>query len=130
MPTSTSRLAYTDCSKFLDEALDDNQGARIFIGSYGQANYFATRLNTFRRITRDDNRAMYPDPSLPLHGRCEYDTLSIRLREDSEGNWWVYAVKVILNMDNVERLSEIDDTPQLEEVKLISLQPEGSSNGD
>jgi hypothetical protein len=43
-----------------------------------------------------------------LHGKSEYDILQFTIRDDTEGKWWIYARKMILDESRVELLSEVE----------------------
>lgn len=108
MPTSESRLSYPDAEKFLQAALEDAAGARKPFATRGSANHFRVRVNTYRKIMRMDNAKIYPDPDQPMHGRSEYDAISVAVRGPSDdGSWWVYAERYDVGDDAIEPLSEI-----------------------
>jgi hypothetical protein len=110
MPTSESRLSYPDAEKFLQAALDDATGARKPFTTRGAANHFRVRVNMYRKIMRMDNAKIYPDAEHPMHGRCEYDAISIAVRgPDESGEWWVYAERYDVGDEAIEPLSEISN---------------------
>lgn len=112
MSTSESRLSYPDAQVFLDAAISDDIGARRPFPTYGAAMQFRTRCHTLRSICRKDNRKIHPDPQHPLHGRSEYDSISIRdPLQDGEGEWWVYAERLDVGDEEIEALSEISNAP-------------------
>ncbi len=44
-----------------------------------------------------------------FYGASEYDPLQLKLREDHDGEWWVYAERTSLDPSMVELLSEMDE---------------------
>jgi hypothetical protein len=48
-----------------------------------------------------------------MHGCSEYDTLKLQLKEDSSGEWWVYAVQMRNAPRSIELLSEVEPDPAL-----------------
>lgn len=108
MSISTSRLSYADCYELMDRAVADAKGVRIFIGSEDKATHFRMRCHTARQINRRDNEKIYP-VGQPMHGASPYDALTFRIREDDEGQYWVYAEKSELDPGDIEPLSEMED---------------------
>lgn len=123
MSISNSRLAYTDCEALFDKALDDPKGCRVLVGEEGKARHFVMRMHKCRQLMREDNARMY-EIGHPLHGTSIWDPLKCSIREDTEGNWYVYVEKVDLNLDLVESLSEIEEV-DYEEPKRIEHVPAG-----
>ncbi len=107
MSISTSRLSYTDCFDFFDKAIEDDKGARIIMGSFADANFFRMRCHTARKIDRQDNLKIH-DKGTKLHGASIYDQVALRIRQDEEDNYWVYAEKTTLDPGKVEGLSELE----------------------
>lgn len=107
MSFSNSRQSYKDCEEFLDKAIADEQGARRFVGERGQAEYFRARCNHFRVLDRLENRQGYT-PGDPMYAKSVYDVMAIRIKQDTEGDWYVYAEKWELPGAEVEALSEIE----------------------
>ena len=90
MSTTKSRLAYTDCFDFMDQAVADSKGIRVCVGAESNLAYtLRFRLNSARQIDRNENAKTYEEGH-PLHGRSIYDRLVFRVKEDSDGEWWVY----------------------------------------
>lgn len=77
------------------------------LASYADAHYFRLRCNQARILHRKENAKVYPE-GMPLHGASEYDPLQLKLKEDTEGGWWVYAERTQLDPSAVELLSEMD----------------------
>lgn len=108
MPTSSSRLSYPDCEAFLNKALEDDVGARMYFLTKGTAYQFRVRCHQFRQICRNDNRQMYQRDHA-MYGRSEYDpiTLSILPTED-QSEWFVYARKCLIDEGAIESLAELE----------------------
>lgn len=110
MPTSTSRLSYPDCESFFNACLEDEKGARLPFLTLGQANQFRVRLNYFRTIVRADNAKIHEDPEHPMHGRSEYDPITVTVRgPDAADEYWVYGIlNRSLAAGAIEKLSEVE----------------------
>lgn len=111
MTAPTTRLSYGDSYDALDRAKDDPKGIRIRFKDYAEASTFRSRLHYARQVDRRDNLQIY-DESDPLFGRSVYDTLVVRIREDTEGAWWVYIEHASIEDKVVESLSEIEDAAE------------------
>ena len=114
MPMSDSRFAYQDCFAVYERAMTDPQGARLALGTWDRANYFRMRMHKARVIDRRDNAEAYEEGE-PMHGRSEYDVFSLSIKEDVEGEFWLYLSKNTENniSADIEMLSEIN--PALED---------------
>lgn len=99
--------AYPDCHEFFEAVVDDPQGGRIWKGTYKAAHEFRHRCHQFRRLHRKQNADVY-EKGHQMHGRSEYDPLKLTLREDSTGEWWVYAEQVRNAPRSIELLSEVE----------------------
>lgn len=113
MSLPDSRLAYDDCVKLMDRAIEDGVGARTLKPSYGDASFFRLRCHKARQIIRDDNREMYAeDPGHEMFGRSVYDKLRITLVKadpsDGEDAFWVYVRVIDIDDSEIESLSEIE----------------------
>jgi len=108
MPLPTSLQSYGDCLDFFERVADDPKGGRLLLGTFEAANHFRLRCNKARQLHRDENRKVHA-PDTPLHGASEYDPFQLKLREDTDGKWWVYAERMTLDPAKVELLSEMDD---------------------
>jgi|SRR5262245_60944169 len=85
MPNSPSLLAYPDVQKAMDEALAAPAGVRlVFKGGAPARNKFLFRSLTFRRLDRENNKILYPDPAMTMHGKSIYDTLVVKKLNESE----------------------------------------------
>lgn len=107
MPMPLSPLAYTDCYQLFDAAVADPKGARVCKGKKEAAEHFRFRCNYARKINRDENARTY-EPDHPMHGKSEYDKVTLTLREDTEGQWWVYAEVVPDIANEIEPLSVLE----------------------
>lgn len=94
MSLTNSRLAYRDCYEFMEEALKQDIGARASMGTFSDAIAYRNRLNKARQIDRNNNAQTY-EPGHVLHGGSRFDELIFTTREDTTGNFWVYAHKTI-----------------------------------
>lgn len=103
MTMPTSRLAYYDCYEILDKAIDSPRGIRLRFATEGAARHFRTRLHKARQINRLDNAETY-DPSHALHGRSEYDPLTVKLRPNGEG--WVLEIEPLNTSMEIEEIEE------------------------
>lgn len=128
MSISTSRLAYADCREFLDRALEDPKGARLWVGTEDKAIFFRMRCNQARQIERAESARLYPRDD-PKWGVCAYDILTLRLKSDVNDEWYVYAEKSNLDLDAIEPLSEIAEI-EYTEVKLLEHQTEDDNGGN
>lgn len=104
MPMPTSPLSYSDCYQLFDAAVADAKGARVCKGAKAHAEHFRFRCNYARKINRDENARTY-ERGHPLHGRSEYDQVTLTLREDTDGLWWVYAEQIPDIESEIEPLS-------------------------
>lgn len=92
MTMSTSRLSYENEYKLMQQAVDAEKGVRTWIGTREAANTYRLKLNMARQLDRSLNKDVYPEGHR-LHGGSEYDELVFVIREDTEGEWWVYLEK-------------------------------------
>lgn len=104
MPTSPSRLAYSDCFDLMDLASEDPRGKRTQVRNKGEGYQLRVRLHTARNIDRKDNLGTYAEDH-PMHGRSSYDNLTITVRHDSQGQWWVYLERNDARVYNTESLA-------------------------
>ena len=107
MTLPESLLAYGDCLDFFEKIVDDPKGGRYSVGTYEAAHYFRLRCNQARKLHRRENMKIHP-ANTPLYGASEYDPFMLKLREDTEGVWWVYAERMALEPGQVELLSELE----------------------
>lgn len=118
MTAPTTRLSYGDAYEALDLAKDDAKGVRLKQKDYASACTFRSRIHYARQIDRKDNLECC-DPGDPLYGRSAYDTLVVRIKQDTEGAWWVYIEHASIASMIVESLSKIEEDE--EELELPPL---------
>lgn len=107
MAMPNHRGAYKDCYEAYDRALADPKGIRMFFGDYGQARAYQNRLHYSRQVLREYHKSVFPKDD-PKWGLTEYDMLKVALRQDIEGDWWVYIVPQVLPTE-IQSLSEVED---------------------
>jgi hypothetical protein len=112
MALSNSIQAFPDCHEFFEAVADDPLGGRIWKGTFQAAHEFRHRCHQFRRLHRKQNEKIYERGHI-MHGCSEYDTLKLQLKEDSNGEWWVYAVQMRNAPRSIELLSEVEPDPAL-----------------
>ena len=108
MPLPSTIQAYQDCLDFMERAADDVRGARMVFPSHYDAQRWRFRCNQARKLHREQNRLVY-ELGHQMHGCSEYDPLQFTIVQDTAGEWWVYARKMVLDPGRVELLSEIED---------------------
>lgn len=111
MSLSNSLLSYQDCLDAMDQALADDQGGRVRFPDREAALHFRSRCHYARKLHRDKNAQIYPDPEHPQHGSSHYDELVLKERPDGDG-WYIYLVRMKVGSVAVEPLSEV---PQIEQ---------------
>lgn len=124
MALSNSLQAYLDCKEFLEKALDDEVGARLPFRTSEQAEHWRMRCYQFRKLDREQNKAVF-EIGHKMHGASEYDGLTMTIKESTDGWWWVYAKKNIVDAGSIEALSEIEEPTGL--VGLISGEAQNES---
>ena len=92
MSLSPSLISYESEIMSFERAKASEHGIRIEFETHGQAKYYAARLHQARTVDRRDNTRIGGESS-PMHGRSEFDSIRIKLREDEIGHWWVYLEK-------------------------------------
>lgn len=107
MSFSNSRQSYKDCEDFFVKALADDKGARLFVGPESKAEYFRARANYFRVLDRKENALIYKEGD-PMYNKSVYDVLTLVLKDDTGGDWYVYAEKREIAEEDIESLSEIE----------------------
>lgn len=107
MPASSSRLAFDDCYRMYDRALESKKGTRTLCKTYGQAVHLRMRLHNARMIDRKDNAETYKDELVhPLKGRSAYDNISASIKQDTDGNHWLYLEKIDARQFETEELDD------------------------
>lgn len=99
--------AYADCFELYDAAKADPKGARTVFPTYGAAFRMRARMNMARYLQRVESSRMYP-ASDQRHGKSEYDELRVTIKEDTEGEWWVYVDRHGLDLQLIQPLSEVE----------------------
>lgn len=118
MPTSTSRLSYSDCFDYFDRALEDPIGIAIGFEYSGDAMQFRLRMNAARALDREENALTYSEnPEHPLFGRSQYDPLILKVKKAFDKTW-VVVEKNTARVLEVIALSEIAE----EEMKPIETE--------
>lgn len=107
MPTSTSRLSFTDCFDLFNQALSDPEGIAVGFDHQGDARQLQLRMNAARALDREENAEIYSEePEHPLCGRSQYDELQLKLRQ-AVGRTWVVIERGSLRNAEVISLSEM-----------------------
>ena len=105
MTAPTTRLSYGDAYDALDRAKDDAKGIRLRFDDKASAETFRARVHNARRVDREDNLTIYTQED-PLWGRSVYDPFIVRIKQDTEGAWWVYIEHTSLKNMVIESLSD------------------------
>lgn len=109
MPTSTSRLSYSDCFEYFDQALADPLGLAIGFEFSGDARQFRLRMNAARALDREENALVYAsNPDHPLFGRSQYDEFQLKLRQ-ALGKTYIVIERNSVRVIEVIPLSEIEE---------------------
>lgn len=119
MSLPTSHLAYPDCVKVLDAALDNEAGVRVQMVDEASCIRFRMRCNQVRVLQRQFNTQAF-DKGHPQHGASAWDALVIRYRQD-DGKWYIYVERVSFGMGEIEPLGET--VPQIEHEPQRALPP-------
>ncbi len=124
MSLSRSPRSFDDCYEIMDRALDDEKGARFAVKDISQAMYTRMRLHHARSLDRVTNLTAHPEGHA-MHGCSVYDELVVRIREDRQGQIFVYLERMKVDWSRVDVLSEIDEEtrPALPKVELRQLPP-------
>lgn len=81
MGLSSSILSFPDIKKYLDDAVDSENGLRVCFANNKEAVTFRHRCNWYRSLDRKVNKELYPFDHI-MHGRSLYDTLMMKIREN------------------------------------------------
>lgn len=114
MPTSLSRLSFTDCFDLFDSALNDDVGIRVAFAKHGDAMHFRTRCNAARALDRRENAQSY-DHGHVLFGRSIYDNISIRLVSEDE--------ETFLYFERRDKMMKIVPLSELREAEYEEAKP-------
>lgn len=127
MSLSTSLPSYADCLDFFERVVDDPKGGRVFIGSFEDAHHFRMRCNQARKLHRAQNARIHEQGS-KMWGVSEYDPLCLRIKQDTDGGYWVYAERMQIDASQIELLSEIDDAPmQIEDHSPLQIEDKSNA---
>jgi len=108
MALSNQLAAYSDCEDLFSQAKADKLGARACFDLDAQAKYFRLRLNHYRVLLRRESTRVYEKID-PQFGKSDYDEFICQVKEDTEGNFWVYVSRVNNDILEVQSLSEVED---------------------
>lgn len=117
MALSESLLAYSDCQEFFEKAVEDTKGARRPFPDEKQATRWRMRCHQFRKLHRKQNAEVYALGEM-LHGRSEYDVLTLTIKFSPDGYYWVYAEKLLLQPGEIETLSDVPELSAEERLLL------------
>jgi hypothetical protein len=100
-----SLLAYATEISTLDRARDSRKGIRVEFPSHEAAQHYRFRLYQARNLDRIKNREIYPEGNA-LYGSSVYDGIICKLREDTDGHWWLYLEKYHTAIGYIEELPD------------------------
>ena len=91
MSLPTTPAAYNDCYEIWTAATTLRGGCRSLVGpDFAKAVYLRMRMHQARQILRNINRRAYPTEN-PLWNTSEFDAFKVSIKEDSDGNHWLYV---------------------------------------
>lgn len=99
MSLTNSLKAYKDCADAFEQALGNSQGIRIKFTTPSAAIHFRMRLHQYRKLDRESNAKIYPDPNHPNHGTSMYDPIVCRIQDN-----YLYMLKILSIPGEVELL--------------------------
>jgi hypothetical protein len=100
MGASKSILSYNDAKEVFERAAANPTGVRLTFEDGPKArDFFMFRLWEFRKLDRDQNRILYPDPVHSMHGKSFFDTFSVK----KIGHDRIEVVKI-----NLDRIKVVD----------------------
>lgn len=117
MSISNSRLAYLDCYKVWDRAIENPSGVRVGVRNYDAALHLRMRLHQARKINRRENEEIY-EPGEPLHGCSAYDPFTVRIKRVNN-SFYLYIEPNRIATEIIEPLDKIIDD---EAMPLIEVQ--------
>ena len=82
MSLNKSLTAYPDIQANMDRALASEKGIKITFTDPKDTKRYLQRANFFRKLQRDKNKLLYPDPGHQYHHESIYDALIIRMSKD------------------------------------------------
>jgi hypothetical protein len=116
MSLPSSLLSYEPQLQFMDIALDEERGARMFFTKESSAEHFRMRCNYARVLHREENKKIHEE-GMPLHGKSEYDVLVFTIKTSPDG-FWCYAEKQILDVSRVEPIPIEDEAPLIDATQI------------
>jgi hypothetical protein len=125
MSLPSSLLAYDPQLKFMEMAMDEERGTRMFFNKMTEAEHFRMRCNYARVLHRRENAKVHEEGT-PLHGKSEYDVIVFTIRTSADG-FWVYAQKAVLDTSRVEPIPE-EEYPSIDATEVFAI--EDHSNDD
>jgi hypothetical protein len=83
---SKSILSYDDAREVFERvAQSPNKGIRLTCpGGQKARDLFMFRLWDYRKLDREQNRILYPDPAHTMHGRSYWDKFVVRKVSDNQ----------------------------------------------
>lgn len=93
MPLPTSLLAFEPEMQAFSRADSAEKGIRVEFPEERKARSFIARLHQARVLDRRENLKAYKEGD-PMYGKSAFDGIRVSLREDTEGNHWVYLEKM------------------------------------
>lgn len=95
MSLSTNIGAYPECFEHWEKATaiitGGGKGYRLECTNAPAAKHLMARMNQARALLRRDSRRMYPKDDARWD-KSEFDHLKLMLRDDTDGNWWIYII--------------------------------------
>lgn len=125
MSLPNSFLAYEAQIQFMERAMDEARGARMFFLREAEAEHWRMRCNYARVLHRKENLTVH-EPGTPLHGKSEYDVIVFTIRTSADG-FWVYAEKQVLDTSRVEPIPEEDYAPPIEATEIFALEDQSDA---
>jgi hypothetical protein len=94
--------AYEDCRRFFERAAESKLGSRAAFKTFGEANIFCLRMQTFRKLEREEMQRIY-EAQDPAWGKTEWDHLIVKRPIEGEDSlWWIYVSPAGGNIVTVE----------------------------
>jgi hypothetical protein len=119
MSLPSSLLAYEAQMQFMELAMDQPRGSRMYFTDYQKAEMFRFRCHQARKLHRKENESVH-EPGEMLHGKSEYDILQFTIRRSPDG-FWVYAEKQFLDTSRVEPIPEEDYAEPNKEIDIEGI---------
>lgn len=126
MSLPTRIAAYEDCLALYARAANAKRGTRALLGTWNEAKMYQMRMHMVRTLIRDEAVRMY-DSNDPRSGKCEYDNMSVTLKQDVAENWWVYVTPYTVGVYAIE---DIDEEVEAEPEREPDSEPEDNPNAN